>query len=102
MLEEVLVTARYNYKIDPVLGIWSWEIPSYLFLGGLTAGIMFFAAALVLSGREKDHPFAAHQLPLWAPVGPCGPGPFTWPYGPLQVWSPARPLGPYGSRPGPL
>ena len=52
MLEEVLVTARYNHKIDPVLGIWSWEIPTYLFLGGLTAGIMFFAAALVLSQRE--------------------------------------------------
>jgi formate-dependent nitrite reductase membrane component NrfD len=68
MLEEVLVTARYNHKIDPVLGIWSWEIPTYLFLGGLTAGIMFFAAALVLSRREQDNPFAAYQLPLWAPV----------------------------------
>ena len=68
MLEEVLVTARYNAKIDPVLGIWSWEIPTYLFLGGLTAGIMFFAAALVLLGKEKEHPFAANQLALWAPI----------------------------------
>ena len=56
MLEEVLVTARYNHKIDPVLGIWSWEIPTYLFLGGLTAGIMFFAAALVLSLLATVYP----------------------------------------------
>jgi formate-dependent nitrite reductase membrane component NrfD len=68
MLEEVLVTARYNPKIDPALGIWSWEIPTYLFLGGLTAGIMFFAAALVLLRKEKDHPFAANRLALWGPV----------------------------------
>jgi len=68
MLEEVLVTARYNPKIDPVLGIWSWEIPTYLFLGGVTAGIMFFAAVLVLLRKEKEHPFAANQLALWAPV----------------------------------
>ena len=38
MLEEALVTARGNPKIDPSLGIWSWEVPMYLFLGGLTAG----------------------------------------------------------------
>ena len=44
MVEEFLVTARHNYKVDPSLAIWSWEIPVYLFLGGLTAGIMCFAA----------------------------------------------------------
>ena len=38
MVEELLVTARHNYKVDPSLAIWSWEIPVYLFLGGLTAG----------------------------------------------------------------
>ena len=40
MVEELLVTARHNYKVDPGLAIWSWEIPVYLFLGGLTAGIV--------------------------------------------------------------
>jgi len=34
MVEELLVTARYNAKVDPGLAIWSWEIPVYLFLGG--------------------------------------------------------------------
>ena len=68
MVEEVLVTARFNPKIDPSLSIWTWEISVYLFLGGLTAGIMCFAAGVVLLGREREAPFAAHRLALWAPV----------------------------------
>ncbi len=68
MIEETLVTARLNPKVDPSLGIWSWEIPVYLFLGGLTAGLMFFAAWALLSGREKTAPFAAHRMALWAPI----------------------------------
>ena len=43
-MEEVLATARYNAKVDPSLGIWTWEIAFYLFLGGMAAGIMLFAA----------------------------------------------------------
>ena len=38
MIEEVLATARYNAKVDPQLGIWTWEIAFYLFLGGMAAG----------------------------------------------------------------
>ena len=45
MLEEILVTARDNPIVDPVMHIWGWEISIYLFLGGLTAGVMFFSAA---------------------------------------------------------
>ena len=68
MVEEILITARSNAKIDPMLGIWSWEIPVYLFLGGMTAGIMFFAAWVILSNREQEAPFAANRLALWAPI----------------------------------
>ena len=52
MIEEVLATARYNPKVDPALGIWTWEIAFYLFLGGMAAGIMLFAAWAAL-GRKK-------------------------------------------------
>ncbi|MEA2080267.1 MAG: NrfD/PsrC family molybdoenzyme membrane anchor subunit, partial [Pseudomonadota bacterium] len=68
MIEEVLVTARSNAKIDPVLDIWHWEIPVYLFLGGLTAGIMFFAAWVILTRRDEQAPYAAMKLALWAPI----------------------------------
>jgi formate-dependent nitrite reductase membrane component NrfD len=68
MVEELLVTARYNAKVDPVLAIWSWEIPVYLFLGGLTAGIMCFAAYAVLARKSAEMPFSHDRFALWAPV----------------------------------
>lgn len=68
MVEELLVTARYNPKVDPSLAIWSWEIPVYLFLGGLTAGIMCFAAYAVLTRKADDMPFTHDRFALWAPV----------------------------------
>lgn len=68
MVEEILVTARHNAKIDPSLAIWGWEIPLYLFLGGLTAGIMCFAAYAVLARKEADLPFAHDRFALWAPI----------------------------------
>lgn len=68
MIEEVLATARYNAKVDPFLQIWTWEVAVYLFLGGVTAGIMFFSAASQLLRKDRELPFTANQLPLWAPV----------------------------------
>jgi formate-dependent nitrite reductase membrane component NrfD len=68
MMEEILSTARFNDKIDPSLGIWTWEIAFYLFLGGMTAGILIFAAITHLVRRTDDNPFTAWRLPLWAPI----------------------------------
>lgn len=68
MYEEILITARHNAKIDPGLEIWTWEVSVYLFLGGLTAGIMFFAAIMQLMRRADEAPFATHRLALAAPV----------------------------------
>ena len=68
MIEEVLATARYNPKIDPTLGIWTWEISFYLFMGGMAAGIMLFAAWAVLSRKGDQLVFAHSRFALWAPV----------------------------------
>ena len=68
MLEEVLATARYNPKVDPTLGIWTWEIAFYLFLGGMTAGVLIFAALPHVMKRTDQAPFSAWRLPLWAPI----------------------------------
>jgi formate-dependent nitrite reductase membrane component NrfD len=68
MFEEILVTARDNAHIDPVMDIWGWEISVYLFLGGLTAGIMFFAALMLLLKKDEEAPFAVGGLALLAPV----------------------------------
>jgi formate-dependent nitrite reductase membrane component NrfD len=68
MTEELLITLRANAKVDPTLAIWGWEVPLYLYLGGLTAGLMVFAALAVLTRREEQAPFAANRAVLWAPV----------------------------------
>jgi formate-dependent nitrite reductase membrane component NrfD len=68
MTEELLVTARSNALIDPSLHIWTWEVAMYLFLGGLTAGIMVFAAAMTLLRKDEEAPFASMQLALLAPI----------------------------------
>jgi formate-dependent nitrite reductase membrane component NrfD len=66
--EELLVTARANDLIDPSLHIWTWEVAMYLFLGGLTAGIMVFAAVMALRNKDDETPFASTQLALLAPI----------------------------------
>lgn len=46
---------RHNPGVDPGLHIWGWEIPVYLFLGGLVAGLMVITALSELrSGRPQS------------------------------------------------
>lgn len=57
-----LTSTRHNPGIDPVLHIWGWEIPVYLFLGGLVAGLMVLAGWHILkAGRSQEkvaYPYA--------------------------------------------
>jgi len=53
MKEELIISGRMNPNIDPVLNIWHWSIPLYLFLGGLAAGLLFFAAYQTIMGKDK-------------------------------------------------
>lgn len=48
-----LTSTRANEMIDPALHVWGWEIPVYLFLGGLVAGLMVIAAWMLRSGRFR-------------------------------------------------
>jgi formate-dependent nitrite reductase membrane component NrfD len=66
MLE--LTTTRHNPLIDPQLAVWSWEIPVYLFLGGLVAGMMILAGAAMLRLARGEDPrgFFSLQTPLLA------------------------------------
>jgi len=54
MREELITSGRMNHGIDPVLHIWHWPISLYLFVGGLAAGLLFFAAYRVLTGKDKE------------------------------------------------
>ncbi|MFA7329990.1 MAG: NrfD/PsrC family molybdoenzyme membrane anchor subunit [Candidatus Delongbacteria bacterium] len=63
MLEHT--TTRVNEMIDPVLTAWHGEVALYLFLGGITAGIMILTGALRL-WKPDDQPSLALRLLPWA------------------------------------
>ncbi len=54
MKEELFISGRDIPNIDPFLNIWHWEIPVYLYLGGLSAGIMFFFFLFTILHKEKE------------------------------------------------
>ncbi|MBM3907743.1 MAG: polysulfide reductase NrfD [Gemmatimonadetes bacterium] len=64
-MQELTIT-RHNEMIDPLLHIWGWEIPVYLFLGGLVAGIMIISGYFVLQHRYRHTVFTTFYLPYIA------------------------------------
>jgi len=58
-----LTTTRTNPMIDPSLHVWGWEIPVYLFLGGLVAGMMVLTGFLLLSRDARRGPTLRERLP---------------------------------------
>jgi len=68
MLE--ITTTRHNPLVDPHLAVWSWEIPVYLFLGGIVAGMMVLAGINLLRLARGDDPKRFHsvQTPIFAMV----------------------------------
>ncbi len=64
MLE--FTSTRHNPLIDPHLAVWSWEIPLYLFVGGIVAGMMVLGglAMLRLAKGEDSRSFFSMQTPL--------------------------------------
>lgn len=63
-----LTSTRANHLIDPHLHVWSWEIPTYLFLGGIVAGLMVLGGLNLWrwgSGRRDDVAWPV-QAPLLA------------------------------------
>ena len=58
-----LTTTRHNELVDPILHIWGWEIPVYLFIGGLVAGIMIISGYFTLKHQFKKNVFSSFYLP---------------------------------------
>ncbi len=67
MREEIIISGRLNPNIDPHLEIWHWHIPLYLFLGGLAAGILFFASLYTVLGQENKFRGAVRRAPVIVP-----------------------------------
>ena len=61
-----ITTTRHNPLVDPVLSVWSWEIPVYLFLGGMIAGMMVLGGLNMLRILKGERPegFCSVQTPV--------------------------------------
>jgi len=61
MLE--VTTTRNNHLIDPSVLVWGWEIPIYLFLGGMVAGMMIISGYFLFMGRNRESKCSCLYLP---------------------------------------
>lgn len=68
MPETNIITNKVNHLVDPVLEIWGYEVAVYLFLGGLTAGMLVIGSMVHLLGKQREYRAAAGPLLLLAPV----------------------------------
>lgn len=68
MREEIIISGRMNPGVDPILQQWHWEIPIYLFVGGIAAGILFFAGVFFLFGKENKYSVTVKKAPLLVPI----------------------------------
>ncbi|MBT3218701.1 MAG: polysulfide reductase NrfD [Proteobacteria bacterium] len=59
---------RTNELIDPHMHIWGWEVPVYLFLGGLAAGVMVLGSLLLVRHDRKELSQWLRLLPFVAPI----------------------------------
>jgi formate-dependent nitrite reductase membrane component NrfD len=64
MLE--ITTTRNNPFVDPHLSVWGWEIPVYLFFGGMVAGMMILGGLAMLRMLRGEDPkrYFSLQAPL--------------------------------------
>lgn len=60
------VHGRHNAMVDPHLHVWGWEIPVYLFLGGLVAGILILVPMLEFARGERPRSNAVRLVPFAA------------------------------------
>ena len=49
-----LTISRHNPLVDPTLHVWEWQIPIYLFLGGMVAGLMIIAGVRLIAMRPRQ------------------------------------------------
>ncbi len=61
-----ITTTRMNHLVDPHLHVWAWQIPVYLFLGGLVAGMMAISGWFAFSDRHRRAESVTRLLPVLA------------------------------------
>ncbi|MBZ0265186.1 polysulfide reductase NrfD [bacterium] len=63
-----IVSGNVNPHISPHMEIWEWQIPAYLFLGGLVAGLMVLNGIWRLQGKQLEGQSVLRLGAIFAPV----------------------------------
>lgn len=63
-----ITSTNMNPNTIPYLHVWGWEVPAYLFLGGLSAGLLVISALMILSNKEAVNSRAVKMGSLLAPI----------------------------------
>ena len=58
-----ITNTRLNHLVDPSVHVWAWQIPVYLFLGGLVAGMMAIAGWFLFADRHRRAESVSYLLP---------------------------------------
>lgn len=59
-----ITSTRMNPGIDPTLHAWGWEIPVYLYLGGIVAGLMILAGYHILKAGQQQEKVSYPYAPV--------------------------------------
>ncbi|MEN8154913.1 MAG: NrfD/PsrC family molybdoenzyme membrane anchor subunit [Acidobacteriota bacterium] len=68
MKEITITTNKITNIVNGHFHAWGWEVPVYLFLGGLTAGILLISAIMAISKQKSKFTLSTEKLSLWAPI----------------------------------
>lgn len=49
-----IISTKINPNVVPHLHIWEWQIPLYLFLGGMAGGLLVITSIMIVLLRQTD------------------------------------------------
>jgi formate-dependent nitrite reductase membrane component NrfD len=61
-------STKLNPSVLPHLHVWGWEVPIYLFLGGLSAGLLIISSILILMNEDNKEKSTVKLAALGAPM----------------------------------
>ncbi|OGG98855.1 MAG: hypothetical protein A2600_13020 [Candidatus Lambdaproteobacteria bacterium RIFOXYD1_FULL_56_27] len=62
------VTNKLNPQVLPHLQVWGWEVPVYLFCGGLAAGLLVISSGILITRNEANFSYTVRLSALLSPI----------------------------------
>ena len=63
-----IVTNKLNPQVLPHLHVWGWEVPIYLFCGGLAAGLLVISSGILITRNEENFSYTVRLSALLSPI----------------------------------